>query len=247
VYKVNNEYWIEKITIHTIVGYVFTLFGASGMGTYAYFFSLAYLVSFIWILAGKDKHDIMICLCCLLIPVGTLSVGVLASIIVRPVFVIRYIIPSVSLLVLFMAIVLGKTDNSILLSVLLTVVLMGGISNYGVRLYSEYRTLHNYLPIDEYDDIDAYVVIDPSLHIAETLAYYDTKTSIYCGDNISNANPYPNRMKIGDFDTENVDKAILLLGGEETIPDEYNYFYDIEYIGQWKCEYDADAYLMVKK
>jgi hypothetical protein len=144
-----------------------------------------------------------------------------------------------------MAIVLGKTDNSILLSVLLTVVLVGGISNYGVTLYSEYRA-HNYVPINEYDDVDAYVVI-ASGHVAGTLAYYDTKTSIYYGDKVSNANPYPNRMKMGDFDTENVDKAILLLGEEETIPDEYDNFYDIEYIGQWKCEYDVDAYLMVKK
>jgi hypothetical protein len=142
-----------------------------------------------------------------------------------------------------MAIVLGNVKNQCLFGSILTVVLMGGISNYGATLRAEYKT-HNYVPIYEYDNVDAYVT--DNVHVVGTLAYYDTETSIYYGDTISDANPFPNRKIMEDFDTDNIDKAILLLY-EETIPDEYYNLYDIEYLGQWKCEYDVDAYLMTKK
>jgi uncharacterized membrane protein len=243
VYKVNNEYWIEKITLGTVYGYWRSLFGASGIKTYSLFFSLVYLICFIWILASNDINDIMIYICCLLVPIGTLLIGVLVSVIIRPVFVIRYLMPSVPLLITFMAITLGNVNNKSLFSGILTVVLMGGISNYGVTLYSEYKT-HNYVPTDEYDDVEAYFVDDS--HVAGTLSYYDSTTNIYYGNNVSAANPFPNRKKMGDFDDDNVDKAILLLY-EEAIPDEYYNSYDIEYLGQWKCEYDVDAYLMTKR
>jgi hypothetical protein len=245
-YKVNNEYWIEDITIHTIVSYVRSLFGASGIATYALFFSVTYLVCFVWIMFSKEKKETLLCICCLLVPVGTLAVGVLASIIVRPVFVIRYIIPSVPLLVAFMAIVLGKVNNKVLMSAILSVVLMGGISNYGVILYQEYTT-HNYLPIAEYSDVDAYIVIGDISHVAGTLGYYVTDTSIYYGDNVSAANPFPNRVKLNDFDSDKASKAIILLGEGETPPSDYYDTYNVEYLGQWRCEYYIDAFLLSKK
>jgi uncharacterized membrane protein len=243
VYKVNNEYWISKITLGTLYGYWQNLFGASGIATYALFFSLAYLICFICVLASRDMNDIMTCLCCLLVPIGTLLMGVVVSIIIRPIFVLRYLMPSVPLLITFMAIVLGNVNNKFLISSILTIVLMGGISNYGITLYSEYKT-HNYVPIEEYGDVDAYVI--DNVHIAGTLGYYDTEKSIYYGNSVSGANPYPNRKKLSDFYADNVDKAIILLY-DDTIPDEYYNSYDIEYLGQWKCEYDVDAYLMTKK
>jgi hypothetical protein len=202
----------------------------------------------IWILLSKEKKGILLCICCLLVPVGTLAVGVLASIIVRPVFIIRYIIPSVPLLVAFMAIVLGKVNNEMLFSTILSVILMGGISNYGFTLYYDEYTNHNYLPIEEYSDVDAYIVIGESQNlVAGTLGYYVTETNIYYGDNVSAANPFPNRMGIDDFDSDNVNKAIILLNEGETPPSDYYDIYNVDYLGQWKCENNIDAFLLTKK
>ena len=198
-----------------------------------------------WTLRSKEKREIILCICCLLIPVGTLTVGVVASILVRPVFIIRYLAPSVPLLVTFMAIVLGKANNDTLFCGVLCVVLMGGISNYGFTVYSKH-TNQNYLPIKEYHDVDAYIVIDQP-HVCGTLGYYVTDKSIYYGNKPSAANPYPNRAALADFNCDTVDCAIMLLNVGETPPDEYDSIYYVEYLGQWKCEENTDAYLLTKK
>lgn len=245
VYKVNNEYWIEDITIHTLVSYFYTLFGAGGIPKYAWFFSLAYFACFVWILRRKEKREIMLCVCCLLVPVGTLAVGVLASIFVRPVFIIKYLIPSVPLLVTFMAIVLGKANYDIFFFVILFVVLTGGISNYGVTLYSEHRD-PNDLPIEEYHDVDAYIVVDQP-HVFGTLGYYVTEIPIYSDDFLQAANPYPNWASINDLNYANVDRAVMLLDVGDTPSSDYASIYNVEYLGQWKCENETDAFLLTKK
>ena len=250
VYKVNNEYWIGEITVRTLLGYLDGLFGLPGFpagasALYSLLFSVAYLACFVWTLRSKEKREIILCICCLLIPVGTLTVGVVASILVRPVFVIRYLAPSVPLLVTFMAIVLGKANNDTLFCGVLCVVLMGGISNYGFTVYSKH-TNQNYLPIKEYHDVDVYIVIDQP-HVCGTLGYYVTDKSIYYGNKPSAANPYPNRAALADFNCDTVDCAIMLLNVGETPPDEYDSIYYVEYLGQWKCEENTDAYLLTKK
>lgn len=244
VYKVQNEYWIERISIGTVFDYWRTLFGAAGFGTYALFFSLAYLVSLIWIIRCKGKKSLLlVCLCCLAVPIGTLVVGIGASILIRPVFVIRYLIPSVPLLVTFMAIVLGEIDNSMIFTNILVVVLMGGISNYGVTLYSEYTT-HDYLPVSQYE-VDAYIATENS-HVARTLGYYVTDVPIYCGK-LTAANPDLNLREKESFDKDMVQKAIILLKPGEIPSGEYSDWYDYEFLGQWKCETDTDAFLLIRK
>lgn len=245
VYKVNHEYWIEEITVHTLFLYWKKLFGVRGFGVYALFFSAAYLVCFLLVLAGKNKKDIFLCLCCILVPVGTLAVGVLASVIVRPVFVIRYLVPAIPLLVTFMAIVLGKTKHGGLLCCMLAVVLLGGISGYGVTIQSEYWD-HNYLPIEGYGDVDAFIVVGDT-HIAGTLGYYVTEKTIYSEKDLYASNPYPNLVPIDDFASDHADKAIMLLHVGETPPVEYFDTYQIEPLGQWRCEYNTDAFLLTKK
>jgi hypothetical protein len=144
-----------------------------------------------------------------------------------------------------MSVVLGKMNNDIMISSILTVMLMGGIGNYRVFLSSEY-TNYNYVPIEEYGGVDAYVVMG-SGHIAWTLGYYVTEKNIYYGEEITQGNPFPNMMRIGDFDSDTVDSAVLLLDVGESPSDEYYDLYDIEYLGQWKCENDTDAFFLSKK
>jgi hypothetical protein len=145
-----------------------------------------------------------------------------------------------------MAIVLGKVNNSFLFSSIVTIVLMGGMSNYK-NVLCEYVGLCNYVPVDEYDDVDAYVVLDDTGDsTASILGYYVTETSIYWGDKISDNNPFSNRVSMDDLDTDNIDKAIILSNGEK-IPDKYYNLYDIEYIGQWRISEDLEAYVLTKK
>jgi uncharacterized membrane protein len=243
-YKVNHEYWIGDITINTMIDYFDSLFGAGGIDTYTLFFSATYLTCLIWILYSKEKKEMLLCICCILVPAGTLTVGVLASVLVRPVFIIRYLVPSVPLLVAFMAIVLGKVNNAALLSAILSITLMGGISHYEVTLGQEY-TDYNYVPVEEYSDVDAYIVDNG--HIAWTLGYYVTDTSIYYGDGVTAYTPYPNFVKMEDFDSDKVNKAIMLMYGGNSLSNDFYEMYNVEDIGEWRCEYNVNAYLLTKK
>lgn len=244
VYKVNNEYWIADITVKTLFDYWKTLFGAGGISTYAWFFSVSYLVCIVWVLIRGDKADVLLSTCCLLIPVGTLAVGVLASVLVRPVFIIRYLVPSIPLLVAFMAIVLGKVSSDILLSGILTIVLVGGISNYGTTLQTKYLC-QNYLPIEEYSGVDAYIVVG-NTHLSCVLGYYVTDENIY-SDRLIVPNPFPNVVPLDTFEPGSANKAIMLLNVDEQPFAEYYDAYDVEYLGMWKSETLSEAYLLTKK
>ena len=243
-YKVTNEYWIADITLKTLVDYWQSLFGAGGFSTYAWFFSAAYLACIVWVFLCTDKADILLCMCCLLVPVGTLAVGVLASVLVRPVFIIRYLIPSIPLMTTFMAIVLGKVSSDILFCGILSIVLIGGISNYGVTLQTEERN-QNYLPIDEYHGVEAYIVVGNS-HLGCVLGYYVTDENIYT-DQLFVPNPFPNVVSLDTFEPGSEDKVIMLLNVDETPFSEYYDVYDVEYLGMWKSETISDAYLLTKK
>jgi hypothetical protein len=252
VYKANHEYWIQKTTLWTIFSYVYRMFGVcterlNGVGAvYTVFFGMTYLICLVQVLSGKVKKHRTVCICCLLVPIGTLVFGLIASAVIRPVFVIRYIVPTIPLLAVFMAVVLEKMVNKAMCYGILAVVLAGGAVQYGYMLHGAY-TDFNYIPAENYSDVDAYIVIDDySEHVAFTLAYYVTDKNIYFGGTIYGANPFPNIVPMEDYKSDTVEKAILLLHGQP-VPDTYRELYDIEDLGQWKCEKETEAYLLTKK
>lgn len=243
--KVNRPYWIDNITKKTLISYWKKVFGAGGIPAFTWFFSAAYLVCLGYLFVRKEKRDIVLCLCCLLVPGIVLSAGVLVSRLVRPVFVIRYILPSLPLLIAFMTIVMGKVNSRILFCGILSIAIIGGFTNYGVIIQEEYNT-HNYIPIEEYRDVDAYVVPNDA-HVSSTLAYYVTDKPIYTSEDLYAAKVYPNQILLEDLAFENVDSAILLLPLKETPSEEYSAVYHTEYLGQWRCERKTDAFLLTKK
>jgi uncharacterized membrane protein len=251
IYKSNNAYWIKKINLLAILAYVNKLFGiesdcpVSISAVYAAIFALAYLVCLIHVLSGKKK-DAVVPICSLLVPVGMLAVGLAASVLIRPVFVIRYIVPAIPLMAMFMAIVLGRTTDMCMCKYLLAVVLMGGALQYGYGIYAA-CTAANDVPVEDYSDVDVYIVAagEGGEDVTYTLGYYVTDKDIYYGGNVYGANPFPNII-LEDYESDTAEQAILLVYGQP-VPDSYLESYDIEYLGQWKCESVAEAYLLKKK
>ncbi len=223
VYKVNNEYWIDPITVRTVVNYVISVFGANGLGAFALYAGLAYAVAFGALLASGDKEGIWICLLALAIPLGTIAVGLLASILVRPVFVIRYILPSLPLAVFFFAYVLGHVKSEMLFASLMTIALMGGSSNLMVKtadvLSRDLTCLRREL-VAQLPQVDAYVVLSGNtMHASQELSYCDPVTPIYTVDTLGADNPYPNRVPFGDFQVTDQASLILVLEEGEAIPE----------------------------
>lgn len=234
-YKVSNEYWIEPITLSTVVEYVLTLFGANGMAAFPIFFCLSYAVAFLALILCKDKGITWLGLAALAVPLGTVAVGLLASILVRPVFVIRYILPSLPLLVFFFAYALGNMQNEILLSSLLTVCLMGGISNGLVTAKSAVFPSANRISqsyVESLPERDAFVVLTGNtMHASQELSHWDRETPIYTVDSIGRDNPYPNRICYENFDIQSCNRIILVLAQGETIPEPFASGFAIQDIG----------------
>lgn len=235
VYKVNNEYWIEPITVGTIVNYVITVFSSSGMASFPLFFGLAYVIAFAALLASRKKEHICLCLCALAVPLGTVIIGLAASILIRPVFVIRYILPSVPLAVFFFAFVLSQLSDEMLFSALLTVAVMGGISNFVVTakdaLLPDTDRISASL-VSQFPECSAYIVISGNVpHPSQELSYYDSETPIYTLDALGPDNPYPNRLPYDDFVPEENLHVILILQENEEAPEALAALYSSEFLG----------------
>lgn len=225
-YKVNNEYWIEPITVQTLVDYVLTLFSANGLGAFPLFLALTYVLALVLLLREKDEKRLL-GLCALAVPVGTLAVGLLASILVRPVFVIRYILPAVPLLVCFFALALSAVDSQALVACLMTVCLMGGLSN-GMVVAVDAVTMGDGQISKGYvanlPQYDAFVVYSGNtMHASQELSYCDSETPIYTVDELGPDNPYPNRLPYSDFRNteENYQRVILVLAQGEPVPESF--------------------------
>lgn len=231
-YKVNNEYWIEPITFGTVVDYVMTVFSAGGMTSFPLFFGLAYAAALAALLLSRNKEHIAICLCALAVPLGTVAVGLAASILVRPVFVIRYILPSIPLAVFFFAFVLGNLKQEMLLSALLTVAVMGGVSNMMLTARDALLPASNQISgdlVSSFPACDAYVVFSGNtLHTEQVLSYYDPVTPIYGPEALGADNPYPNRVEYGSFRMEENESVLLVLEEAAEIPPEFQEEYSAE-------------------
>lgn len=98
-YKVNHEYWIPPLTLYRLAGYIYRLFGSNAI--LVIFSCLCYVMTLVHVMQQKSKTEFLVALGALCVPVGTIVVGILVSIAIRPVFTIRYVVPAVPLLIFF--------------------------------------------------------------------------------------------------------------------------------------------------
>lgn len=232
MYKVNNEYWIEPITLRTLISYVQSVFGANGMGFFPLYFGLAYATLFVVVLASRNKEHITLCLCALAVPLGTLAVGVLASILVRPVFVIRYLLPSIPLAVFFFSFALGQLSSQMLFSALITVALIGGSSSLIYSVYNVIKPNTTGLTAERVESLPAYDAFvaysGNTLHVSQELSYRDPVTPIFVPDPLGQDNPYANRVSLDTFHVQEYDCLILILQDGEEIPEMFLTHYSSE-------------------
>lgn len=234
IFKANNVYWIAPITPATIVSYVMDVFSADAMMLYPLFFGAAYLIAFIAVMASKDKERIGLSLCALAIPLGTIAVGVIASLLLRPVFVIRYVTPSLPLIVIFFAYALGKMKNEMLISSLLTVALIGGVNNIATTAKLAAIPESNRISVaqvEQYPGYEAFVVMSGnSLHASQELCYCDPVTPVYTSELLGPDNPYPNRVDLATFSPEDYDQIILVLQEGAEVPEEFLQHYEAQFM-----------------
>lgn len=243
VYKVNNEYWISRITLRSIDYYFRSIFASSAL------FALAYLLSMIGVVKRKVTSDTILCVCMLAIPFGTIAVGVLASVAVRPVFVIRYVAPSIPLLLAYLALSASRNGHGWVRVYALSISIVIGIIGYTSFFQSEYAITENALDksfVTQCSDAECFVITSKNAQVRGVLSYYDPNTPIYSGEYWP-ASPYPNLYPIGEFDAGSHDTVVLLTDNGKEPPTEYLNEYHCDYINQIdECGYIVNAYWLTK-
>ncbi|MCM1262407.1 MAG: hypothetical protein NC313_06765 [Butyrivibrio sp.] len=252
VYKVNNDYWISEITRWTIKEYVITMFSAAGLEHFEILAVCSYIIVFAFVILSGSKKAIAVSACALSVPAGTIIIGVAASLLVRPVFVIRYVIPAAPFLIVFMAVGLCHIKFKALAAVIMVVALCGGAVNYKENFQEEGLIVEN--PIDksfadENASCDSYV-IQTSLPqaIYGVLSYYAPDKPVYVDQIVTAAEPYDNLANIGEFDLAANQEIILLLDSGSDIPEKYSDFYDWRFLKEvFESGTLVDVYLLTLK
>ena len=254
IYKVNNEYWIAPLTAKTILGYAYSIFSAAGLPSFFVFSFAAYFALFICVLRKKNRRITVLTLACIAVPLGTIAVGVIASLLVRPVFVIRYVIPALPVFIVFAAVAMSEIKSEAVISVFLTIALMSGMSNYAFVLSRKYSEIKNQLDAEfaeRYSGCGCYIVNaskNAEEQLSAVLGYYERDKTIYKETAKGDDNPYANHEYIGDFDAEKYDSVVLITDCGAEPSAELAALYDCEYKEQTITRsYKADVYLLTKR
>ena len=114
---VQGNYWIEPITLQSVQGYGTFLFGSGSLWV------AVALVTVLWLTTCPRGADGLCVGAALLCPFWTIAVGLVASAVVRPVFVARYLVPELGCLWLGVAAALALLPRQRIKVVVLAVLL----------------------------------------------------------------------------------------------------------------------------
>ena len=141
---VSKSYWIEDITGETIKEFFpFLFYMDIPWTTMVWILLLAagvlFAICMIW--KGKKREGIF-ALLLLLVPVLTAVTGVVLSTLIRPIFIVRYLLPCMGLLALFLAITFSRYARGSVFIALTVFLLCCGMVDYGRSIYKEYQWTH---------------------------------------------------------------------------------------------------------
>ncbi len=248
--KKENGYWIGEITMETVKGYWLSVFGARYISFFPWISSMLFIAAMVYAVIRINKKEIILALCFMAVPLGTLLIGVGASVAIQPVFVIRYIVPAIPLLILFLAIATSSIRNNIVYGIVITIFIVGGLANYvGVykQEYDLYPSAMTKEKLVKYD-VDGYMVY-ANTAITPVLGYYVDDKPIYTLRTYDKkSNPFKNLYIIKNVNDQKKKKLLFFnwLGLKPSA--QILKKYDSEYVGVFFIEGNwADVYILNRK
>ena len=218
-YKANNEYWIAPITPVTLVDYLLDILHAGGNVGMPLFFGLLGLWLLLCLCWRRQGLPLLAGLVCVL----TVAVGVGASLLLRPVFIIRYLVPCSPLLIFFLAWGLSGIRKDALYGAAMGFLLAGFLGNlvfvcrdtllppenkFGSAVVAQTRQAQAYVCLSE-----------NAFHVHQVAAYYNPDVPIYTPETLGDASPYPNVHSMEDFSSQDYD-TVLVFADEGVRPAE---------------------------
>ena len=244
VYKANNEYWIGAITIESLFKDLISLLHANGFSAFPLFFGLLGLALTARLFLKKAAAPLL----ALAVPVMTLLLGVAVSLLMRPIFIIRYLVPCAPLIIFFVAYGVAGIEQEFLRGGVVFLLLAAFCSNL---IFAFQDILPNSAKfgadaVSQAENAQAFVIqVSNHLHVSQVAAYYAPETPIYTPETLGAASPYENVRLLEEYPEEGLQK-IAVLTDSDTAPDDSLFpDYHGTKLGSYYAAYDTfDLWLM---
>lgn len=229
VSAVTHSYWIEPLTVKTVITYLLGVLPLDGIGKV--FAAGALAVFFVRTVRRMCKKDIwsFFAAACLLTPFLVLLCAVILSIAVRPLFVVRYIVPAIVFVVFYAAFScrawhIERKNVCVLLCAGLALACVAFVSQYRTERTRARETDAFYAVMEEHLHTDTVFVFSEQIneHIPRCFAYLYPQNGIY-GCDIpelwTEAYGYDER-NLTDTLSAGTDVCVVL-NADEALPEQY--------------------------
>ena len=228
--KVENEYWIAPITLKIIGEYFLAWFKCGNMTKLYLGGSIIIgLCAIVPLLFKQNKPQRALAFNMSLVFVLTNIIGIVASIVVRPVFIERYAVPAIPLLLASGAIGLSLIESRAVTIIVSVFFAAGFCVNYPHEWQEEYNAseiqLKEYLDDADYEALICYV----DSHLYGVLSYYASDTIVY-RPKLSKGSPFDNIHALSEFNTDTCVWAALFLPKGAEIPSELAEQFNIDFV-----------------
>ena len=228
--KVENEYWIAPITLKIIGEYFLAWFKCGNMTRLYLGGSIIIgLCAIVPLLFKQNKPQRALAFNMSLVFVLTNIIGIVASIVVRPVFIERYAVPAIPLLLASGAIGLSLIESRAVTIIVSVFFAAGFCVNYPHEWQEEYNAseiqLKEYLDDADYEALICYV----DSHLYGVLSYYASDTIVY-RPKLSKGSPFDNIHALSEFNTDTCVWAALFLPKGAEIPSELAEQFNIDFV-----------------
>lgn len=217
VYKANNEYWIAPITLSGLISEAIALVHANGFSAFPLFFGLLGLGLLVLLIRRRNIPALL----ALAVPVLTMVLGVVVSLLMRPIFIFRYLVPCSPLIIFFLAYGIGAIQRENLYSGAMAVLLTAFSANliFAVEDILPNSEKFGADAAAQAEQAQAYVVLaDSHFHVSQSVSYYEDQTPIYTQETLGAASPYSNICLLQEFSPAGLD-CFAVLTNEGSGPD----------------------------
>ena len=126
--SVSESYWIPEITLEVIIGFLGYFVDSQNIGVCLLSIAILIVLIFIFLKQSSDinKRDKFYIISGILAYLGTIAIGTAVSIILKPILIDRYLMPSAAILWFAISVLIGKINNKqkFLISFVLILILL---------------------------------------------------------------------------------------------------------------------------
>ena len=227
--KVTNEYWIAPITPEVVKGY-FDVWLICGNHTAQFktAFAVLFVICILALIFTKSKNRGKAMIGGAGVFLGTCVIGIVASLLIRPVFIERYAIPAIPLVLAGMALSVGVIKSKMLIALMCVLGICANMANYPIAYDIEYNSSEkNIKNIIENSEADALVCFVDA-HLYGVLSHYGEEKTVY-RPKLSKGSPFENIKELSNRDIEKEDTILIFVGEGEEVPKEGSEGYSISY------------------